>query len=947
MVDPRRTPMGRLVLAAVIPLAVLAAPPARATMPPPSGVIPEVVREAFASGAFRLPEPPPAVDDPDGLGVSAGQAGGVWRIPVILAAYADVPLSFSAAAFESTLFDTLERTATGSVFDYYRWASRGKLTLVPEIVATVQLPNTRHYYAWNSFGLGLTNTPNNAFGAVRDALILCQVEVDWALYDRDRDGYVDMLWFIHAGAAGEASQDRDDLWSMTSMMDHWRNGEAYTTHRRVPGTVDRYMKIHRFTVLPERSAMRPGALSEVGVYAHEFGHALGLPDLYDTSALGGAANAGPGNWSLMATGGYGSNGVSPESPSHLGAWPLRFLGWDETVRPERDSTIALAGLSEANQVVELWFEGQRSAEHFLVENRQRGPKFDRTLPTEGLIVYHVDETLLGARTPHNLVNVGPEPALVLVEGDGDADLVVGRNRGDGSDPLPGALQRTFVDDESTPHLRTFAGNVTQLALADITRTGDLVRFRARVQAPDWAPPQDATSPGFDPFPSYGPAVTAAVDSRGVSHLVRSERRDGRPQIVLVSSASGWTDAFPVSASAGAAFEPTLATLPGGDLAVAWTDTRHGGSSIYFRARIGGRWSPERRLVDLPDASAPALAADARGTLHLAFLATRDAEARVHHLRFTYRSPYGRPRAVSPAGSAPSLPGVALAPDGAGYVVWSQRTPPARRGSVWFASHHPDSGLGVPVELTRGGSGEPAGLSAVVAGDGTLHVVWLTTAPGSHQLHHHRRPRQGVPSPRDTIIVSRGQPMQSPVLAIDAAAALHLVYEATTDAGLEVRYRRWRTHRGWDAESALLSGDVGGNAVHPAVLPITESHVLVTFTAHPAGAPHFMIRRRVPPTPVLDAPEAGPATVRAAAVAPNPLPRGGTLELAWPGPARGEGRADVFDLSGRRIAEVRLEASPDGWRARLGAGVTRDWAPGIYFARPRSGDGTVARWVLLP
>src|SRR5439155_5727278 len=125
-------------------------------------------------------------------------------------------------------------------------------------------------------------------------------------------------------------------------------------------------------------------------------------------------------------------------------------------------------------VIQLWFQGEQEGEHFLIENRQRDQKFDHTLPFDGLIVYHVNEILMGARIANNSVNVGT-PGLMLVEADGDSDLFKGRNHGDGSDPFPGSLNRTHVDDDGSPNLRSFSGAATQVAIRDMARDGENMR----------------------------------------------------------------------------------------------------------------------------------------------------------------------------------------------------------------------------------------------------------------------------------------------------------------------------------------------------------------------------------------------------------------------------------------------------------------------------------------
>jgi M6 family metalloprotease-like protein len=916
--------------------------PASATMPPATGPLPEAVSEAFADGRLQLP--------PHAEGLATSAISGVFRVPVILAGFSDEPLTYSSSDFASALLDTLGTFPTGSVQDYFDWASRGRLRVIAEVVATVTLPNTRSYYGSNSFGLGANNTPENAYGAVRDAIIISPRTIDWNRFDRDRDGHVDILWLVHAGQPGEATLDRNAMWSITSGTGGWRNGGPIGTPTTIPGAPDRNVLISRFSILPEMSGLHPSVLSEIGVYCHEFGHALGLPDLYDTSALGGAANAGPGNWSLMATGGYGSNGVSPESPSHLGAWPIQFLGWDQTIRPQRDTTLTLEPLSSSGKIIDLWFEGEKNSEHFLIENRQRGEKFDKFLPSEGLIVYQADDFLLGARTPRNSVNNEPEPALLVVEGDGDSDLRYGINRGDGSDPLPGSLQRTFVDDETVPNLRTFKNAVTQVAIADIERLpADMVRLRLQVRAPYWQSVRDHTPGPFDPIPSYGPAVTSGVDDRGVSYVVRSEWRGGRPQIFMMSSADAWSETFQVSSAPTAAFEPTLAVLPGGDLAIVWTDIRGGIPRLFFRSRIAGVWTAERLLANTPSlATSPAIAADDRGVVSLAFLGADTDTARVHFMQFTYRSPIGRSRPVSPRDAYPSLPAVAVSPTGVAHAIWSQRTPlHPNAPSLWFVRNHPDSGNSIAMQLTPPGGGDPSSLCALTDDTGTLHVIWVTSGPGSHLLKYHRRTQANRPSPRDTILESRGLPIQSLSFASDRHGTLHLAYEAAIESRVEARYRRWRPDRGWDAAGTLINDGIGGNAFQPAVLPRGPLSVSVAFIGYPGIDARFMVRTRTDGTILLDAPSEVEGPRAGGRVGPNPLMRGRSLDLVWSASVVADRAVDLYDIAGRRLATLNLEPDGENWRARASAATTRQWTPGVYFARPRAPGLPAVRWVVIP
>ena len=74
-------------------------------------------------------------------------------------------------------------------------------------------------------------------------------------------------------------------------------------------------KISNYIVQPEDSG--------VGVFAHEYGHDLGLPDLYDTS---GPASSAVDFWDLMSSGSH-SGPIFQSMPTHMGLWDKWVLGW--------------------------------------------------------------------------------------------------------------------------------------------------------------------------------------------------------------------------------------------------------------------------------------------------------------------------------------------------------------------------------------------------------------------------------------------------------------------------------------------------------------------------------------------------------------------------------------------------------------------------------------------
>ncbi len=132
-------------------------------------------------------------------------------------------------------------------------------------------------------------------------------------FDRDgdgeyfeSDGYVDHLVLVHAGEDKSGGGGAEGTYAI------WAHSSAVPGGVEVPGTG---IKIENYIVQPEDSG--------VGVFAHEYGHDLGLPDLYDTT---GAGESDVDFWDLMSSGSH-SGPVFQSMPTHMGLWDKFVLGW--------------------------------------------------------------------------------------------------------------------------------------------------------------------------------------------------------------------------------------------------------------------------------------------------------------------------------------------------------------------------------------------------------------------------------------------------------------------------------------------------------------------------------------------------------------------------------------------------------------------------------------------
>jgi immune inhibitor A len=136
------------------------------------------------------------------------------------------------------------------------------------------------------------------------------------------DGYIDHFQAIHAGEgeeAGGGDQGEDAIWShrwYAYSTDAGKTGPTGNLQGGVP-IGDSGLWIGDYTTEPENGGL--------GVFCHEFGHDLGLPDMYDTTG----GDNGTGFWTIMSAGSWLNHGKQDigSTPNYMGAWEKLYLGW--------------------------------------------------------------------------------------------------------------------------------------------------------------------------------------------------------------------------------------------------------------------------------------------------------------------------------------------------------------------------------------------------------------------------------------------------------------------------------------------------------------------------------------------------------------------------------------------------------------------------------------------
>ncbi|MDI6800681.1 MAG: M6 family metalloprotease domain-containing protein [Thermodesulfovibrionales bacterium] len=301
---------------------------------------------------------------------------------------------------------------------------------------------------------------------------------NFALYDQDGDCYVDAVVIIHQGTGEEASGTPTDIWSHNwSLLGAWLYGKSnhsiYVTNDDCLSDPSQKVKVNDYTIQGEK--LIGNTLNTVGTFAHEYGHILGLADLYDTDD----SSEGIGKWSLMASGSWTYVTTHGDRPAHLDAWSKYYLGWISpkvvlgTLQNE-----PIQSASTNADVYKLGSGNPLSGEYFLIENRQK-TGFDAGLPGSGLLIWHIDGNKINATIASNTVNdsecyPGGTPCNVnhygvaLVQADNAWHLEKNLNRGDAGDPFPGSGGNASLNDTTLPDTKFYNGSSSNVSITSIS-----------------------------------------------------------------------------------------------------------------------------------------------------------------------------------------------------------------------------------------------------------------------------------------------------------------------------------------------------------------------------------------------------------------------------------------------------------------------------------------------
>lgn len=291
-----------------------------------------------------------------------------------------------------------------SAGQYFADQSNGQYRPQFDVFGPVTLSRNVAYYGTDGSEEG---DDQHATDAVVEGCRLAnqQYTINWADYDSDNDGYVDFVYVIYAGQ-GQADGGADNTiwphnWDVTSAI---ANGYCtYTSAQRTLGG----KKIDNYAMSSELSG---NTLGGIGTLCHEFGHVMGLPDLYDTKyGTNYNQRLTPNDWNIMDGGSYNGDG---HCPPNYDPWEKDFFGWHTPINlGSTGQNITLYANGTANyQAYQINTSGSyvsptTAGTRYYIENRQ-AQGWDEPLTGHGMLIWKVNfnATKWQNNEPNNTAN---------------------------------------------------------------------------------------------------------------------------------------------------------------------------------------------------------------------------------------------------------------------------------------------------------------------------------------------------------------------------------------------------------------------------------------------------------------------------------------------------------------------------------------------------------------
>lgn len=349
--------------------------------------------------------------------------------------------------------------AIGSARDYFIAQSDGQFRPTFDVVGPITLDRAMAYYGGNDKYTGNDSRPEDM---VIDACRKVESMVDFSIYDRDNDGFVDLVYVIYAGY-GESANDNAGSLDDTIWPHAWYIYQGAGKEVSVDGKL-----LDAYACSAELQGNTGTYRDGIGSFCHEYSHTLGLPDFYDTSG----SNYGMSTWSLMDYGCYNGPDMNGDGhsdgsvPVGYTAYEREFCGWLTIEELTSPATVSLENLADSKKAYKIVSSDKN--QYFTLENRQQ-TGWDTYMASSGLMILKVDYDQM--IWDNNIVNCEPtRQRMTIMPADNHRSFY-----DETGDLYPNNNNNSFTD-QSAPASKTNTGLSLGKPVTNITQANGVITF---------------------------------------------------------------------------------------------------------------------------------------------------------------------------------------------------------------------------------------------------------------------------------------------------------------------------------------------------------------------------------------------------------------------------------------------------------------------------------------
>ena len=419
----------------------------------------------------------------DGLVPYGTSAGGVVNsigsptIPVIMVSFPDrdflpgtTPEKVGRMLNEKGYSD--EKYCQGSVKDYFAAQSNGLFTPSYDVVAKVKMSKPYAYYGEN-YPTGAIDM--HVVSLVKEALDSAIVAgVDFNKY-KGKNGRIPLVSCYYAGPGEHSSFEKnseDYIWAHFSKRSVTVGDVGVDSYFVGNETLQQYKQNESGNIVVTGTQ-----LDGIGIFVHEFGHALGLPDFYSTNLGGNEDIETLHFWSVMDYGQYFYDGYAPIGYNAFERASLGWLNIQQLSEPQYAELFPL-GKEEKGVTAYRIVNKANPKEYYILENRQPDTWYSKLLG-HGMLITHVDYDQQCWRS--NKVNIdNTHQRFEFVPADNMKKAVKENGRADWNglkaDLFPGTKQVTEFTDNSLPAANVYVGGKLEQPIYNIKECQGVISF---------------------------------------------------------------------------------------------------------------------------------------------------------------------------------------------------------------------------------------------------------------------------------------------------------------------------------------------------------------------------------------------------------------------------------------------------------------------------------------